>query len=249
MLEMRAGSNNGGNMMSDRGASETGHRGGRAENLFRFNIAGVRGKEPVIHWDHDGEVKSYMTARPRGPWRHPDGVHSPQGTGYPQGWRPPAIVLMSPLRNIVPGQPLPLPDVWDGGGVYDWIVSDRAKRLFETIDGEAFAFCRNEVRIGPQMKPYDGPPVWRCDVVRSLDALDYDRTPCRSETFPGGGTWKTPLIGVTRYFRRSIVSGHHIFRLAYRPDSVNCDAIFRTRVRELGLTIGVNWISGQVIDG
>jgi Immunity protein family (Imm11) len=50
-----------------------------------------------------------------------------------------------------------------------WLISDRLKVLFESIDLNAFTFQACEVRFRDGSM---GPVYWLCDVVRVLDAFD-----------------------------------------------------------------------------
>ena len=50
-----------------------------------------------------------------------------------------------------------------------WLVSDRFKSLFESVDPDAFAFQACEVALHDGSP---GPVHWLCDVVRVLEAFD-----------------------------------------------------------------------------
>ena len=220
----------------------------RVDKLYRFGTGSLPGEEPEVMWLHADGLKEYMVKRPVGPLPHPDGLVSPQGSGYPADWHSCPMVHMTAGEGVEASAPLPVPDLQDGGGVYDWIVSDRGKAFFEEIDPEAFAFSPIKVLIGKSLVAYEGPPYWRCDVVRFLDAIDYDKTEHKTEVFPNGIKRISPSLWDRNYFKRSVIGDCHIFRLPYRPDAIWCDAYFRDGALAKGLSIGFQKQWGEVVD-
>jgi hypothetical protein len=106
-----------------------------------------------------------------------------------------------------------------------WLVSDRMKRVLESVDPAGVAFLRCTVRMA------DGtaaPTYWFCDVVRVLDAVDEAASTLRIHldqrddrkvySFSGGAS----LV-----FREDVVGDAHIFRLAYLEPEVIGDQVLK----------------------
>jgi len=104
-----------------------------------------------------------------------------------------------------------------------WFISERLKQIFETVDPEGFAFAECDYTLADGSK---GPPHYLCDVVRTLDALDENKSQMKPPTiYPAGErvydfTGKTSLI-----FREDIIGSAHIFRLFYFKTAVFCDSL------------------------
>ena len=101
-----------------------------------------------------------------------------------------------------------------------WLISDPLKILFESIDPDAFAFQRCDVKLGDGST---GPVHWLCDVVRVLDdrALD-ESTLQEMRNFP----WR--LLSSIATFDTVVLNGDvvgdaHIFRAPYPSVCVVCD--------------------------
>ncbi|MBR0756566.1 DUF1629 domain-containing protein [Bradyrhizobium jicamae] len=62
-----------------------------------------------------------------------------------------------------------LPQDLEEDGAF-WLVSDRAKVVFEAVDPGGFVFLPCAVRVPRGV--WEGPRYWLCEVVRVLDALD-----------------------------------------------------------------------------
>src|SRR5271155_4243786 len=84
----------------------------------------------------------------------------PHRRGFPNYTETPRVLLNKKAHR-------PIRDLEDCSGY--WLISDRAKQLFESLDPDGFAFVKCEVRF---TDGDPGPLLWLCDVVRVLDALD-----------------------------------------------------------------------------
>ncbi|MGO1068424.1 DUF1629 domain-containing protein [Lysobacter sp. CA199] len=106
-----------------------------------------------------------------------------------------------------------------------WLVSERLKNLFEKIDPDGFAFAACDFRLADGT---EGPTHYLCDVVRSLDALDEDRSRVKilvDDDFVNGKAYD--LGGGARLvFREDMVAGAHVFHSPF-ADYEFCDELLR----------------------
>lgn len=122
-----------------------------------------------------------------------------------------------------------------------WLVSDRTKAVFESIDPVAFAFVACDIRLAKGQ--YDGPGYWLCDVVRVLDAVD--ETQSRLDVgirddpdyrdFGKKYYWVVVPGGARLAFRDEVIGSAHAFRMAYMEATVICDDILKNACKESGL--------------
>ena len=103
-----------------------------------------------------------------------------------------------------------------------WLVSDRLKSVFESVDPSAFAFqaCDVKLRDGSA-----GPVYWLCDVVRVLEAFGektlHEVQEYRERTgfrYMGFLNRREDIL-----FDESAIGESHIFRTPYSWDDVFCD--------------------------
>ncbi len=106
-----------------------------------------------------------------------------------------------------------------------WLVSDRLKGIFESIDPDAFEFAECELvkRDGTL-----GDPYFLCDVVRSLDAIDDAASDVKvaTEGYPKGKFYKL-AGGAKLAFRKAVVNGAHVFGNPFNSRLVVCDRLMR----------------------
>ncbi len=110
-----------------------------------------------------------------------------------------------------------------------WLISDRLKSMFETIDLPAFAFqaCDVNLRDGSP-----GPVYWLCDVVRVLEAFDKSTV----QEFRSGIKKSGRLIGdKTLVFNEAVIGDSHIFRTPYSPPNVFCDQVIKDACKGAGM--------------
>jgi hypothetical protein len=109
-----------------------------------------------------------------------------------------------------------------------WLISDRLKSLFESVDPQAFAFqpCDVKLRDGSP-----GPVYWLCDVVRVLEAFgEATVQEFRSGTKHAGLKGDKTLV-----FNESAIGDSHIFRTPYSPANVFCDQVMKDACKAAGM--------------
>lgn len=160
----------------------------------------------------------------------PSGETDGRGTGFPPGMPKPVLRFDRTLRDdefvdiILTGRP-------------EWMLSARAKEVFEAVDPSALEFCETMTRFPDGT---EGPRYWLCDVVRFLAAVDEHGPNVSARSFVGPRTGRELELldlGVSggHLFHRSILNGHHIFRMLQPPHSVFVDQSVVDAIREAGL--------------
>lgn len=126
-----------------------------------------------------------------------------------------------------------LPQDLEGGFSGYWLVSERLRRVMESVDASAFAFADTDYRLADGSK---GPTVFLCDVVRRLDALDEEASQLDIEIndeYEAGKYYD--LTGDIRLaFRRDVLGCAHVFRLPFHG-RVFCDKAFKEAVKGAGI--------------
>lgn len=116
-----------------------------------------------------------------------------------------------------------------------WLVSDRLKFLFESVNPPAFAFqaCDVTLRDGST-----GPIYWLCDVVRVLEAFD-ERTSQEIRRSP----IKFYSLKDTRglMFDETVIGESHVFRTPYCRMNVFCDQSMKDACKTAGIK-GVRFV-------
>jgi len=140
---------------------------------------------------------------------------APDRRGFPDYPEPPHVVIDEKFGR----PPLDLEECYGY-----WLISARAKSVFETIDAAGFAFVRCVTR----------PEYWLCDAVRILDAVDERAS--RIEIEHRGGVKSYDLTrGASLVFREEILNSVHVFRLAYLQPLVVCDQRLKEACDAAGL--------------
>jgi hypothetical protein len=148
----------------------------------------------------------------------------PYRRGFPNYPEPPRILLNKKAHR-------PIRDLEDCSGY--WLISDRAKQLFETLDPDGFAFVKCEVRF---IDSDLGPDLWLCDVVRVLDALDEPASTGVATRHESDRKKYDFAIGLTNLvFKEDVVRNVHIFRMAYFVPIVISDQYLRDACKAAGL--------------
>jgi len=137
-------------------------------------------------------------------------VPPPGRQGFPDYPEPPCVLINTKLGR----PPLDLEEYH----AY-WLISDRAKSVFETVDPCGFTFVRCETRL---VDGSPGPGYWLCDVVRVLDAVD--EAASRMKIDYRYGVKMYDLMGrANLVFKEDVVGRSHVFRLAHLEPAVVCD--------------------------
>jgi hypothetical protein len=109
-----------------------------------------------------------------------------------------------------------------------WLISDRLKSLFETVDLQAFAFqaCDVQPRDGSP-----GPVYWLCDVVRVLEAFAESTV----QEFRSGIKHAGLMGDKTLVFNERAIGDSNIFRTPYSPANVFCDQLMKDACKAAGM--------------
>ena len=114
-----------------------------------------------------------------------------------------------------------------------WLISDRLKTLFESIDPRAFAFQACDVKLPDGSA---GPAYWLCDVVRVLDAFGestlQDIHRYREKT---GLKYRSFLGDKTLVFNEAIIDDSQIFRAPYSFMDVFCGQSLKDASKEASI--------------
>ncbi|WP_313274863.1 DUF1629 domain-containing protein [Stenotrophomonas sp.] len=126
-----------------------------------------------------------------------------------------------------------LPQDLEGGFSGYWLISQRLRKVMESVDSDAFVFADVDYRLADGSK---GPMVFLCDVVRTLDALDEDASELDikiSDDYEDGKYYS--LAGGSRLaFKRDVLGEAHVFRLPFHG-GVFCDRAFKGAVEAAGI--------------
>ncbi|MBV6811875.1 DUF1629 domain-containing protein [Xanthomonas campestris pv. pennamericanum] len=152
-------------------------------------------------------------------------VLKPESGGFPPFRETPRL-FYQPSEGV-------LPQDLEGGFSGYWLVSERLRRVMESVDAEAFAFADADYRLADGSK---GPNVYLCDVIRTVDALDEGASMLNievSDDFEEGKYYD--LTGEIRLaFRRDVLGDAHVFRLPFHG-GVFCDRVFKDAVEAAGI--------------
>ncbi|MFA1723073.1 DUF1629 domain-containing protein [Xanthomonas campestris] len=115
-----------------------------------------------------------------------------------------------------------------------WLVSERLKNVFESVDPQGFEFAECEFQLPDGSV---GPTHYLCDVVRVLDALDEESSKLNIEISDefALGKYYNLLGGASMAFKKEVVGDSHIFRLPYSAKLVICDKTFFDAIRSAGI--------------
>lgn len=115
-----------------------------------------------------------------------------------------------------------------------WLISERLKNVFESVDPDAFAFAKTDFRL---QDGTPGPPYYLCDVVRVLDAVDEKNATLKieaGESFVRGKFYD--LSGTVKLaFKKNVIGSSHVFRLPFSGHAVIFDRIIFDAIREAGI--------------
>ncbi|KQR18555.1 hypothetical protein ASF90_03565 [Xanthomonas sp. Leaf148] len=155
-------------------------------------------------------------------------ILQPDEGGFPP-LRETPLLIYNPMEGT-------LPQDLEGGFSGYWLVSERLRKVMESVDADAFAFADTDYRLADGSK---GPTVFLCDVVRTLDALDEEASELDikiSDDYEAGKYYS--LAGGSRLaFKSDVLGNAHVFKLPFN-DGVFCDRVFKEAVEAAG--IGTN---------
>jgi hypothetical protein len=114
-----------------------------------------------------------------------------------------------------------------------WLVSDRAKHLFDEINKTDFTYLAVDTEVDPGSDPTT---YWLCDIVSVLDALDEARSAVMSSIADDGS--KIHLIGgdCSLAFDETLVGHHCVFRMKTSWPTLIGSENFKAAFRKAQLT-------------
>ncbi len=180
----------------------------------------------------------FRPARPRMTWENADALAPgtqllappPGRRGFPEYFEPPRFLFKKKRVR----RPLDIREFHSF-----WIVSDRAKMVFQAVDHAGFEFTPCDVSVSPGT--YDGPRYWLCDATRVLDALDEEQSRLeigiqddpKYNNF--GKKYYNFRSGAKLVFNEDAVGSAHVFRMAFCSSTVICDQALKDACKEAGL--------------
>ena len=120
-----------------------------------------------------------------------------------------------------------------------WLISDRTKAVFESVDPKGVEFAPCTVRVPKGL--WDGPRYWLCKATRVLDAVDESRSRLiigirddpRYRDF--GKKVYGFFKGAKLIFREDLIGDAHMFRMAYYKSWTICDQKLKNACKSAGL--------------
>jgi cold shock CspA family protein len=114
-----------------------------------------------------------------------------------------------------------------------WIVSDRAKQVFDALAKTDFAYLAVDIEADRDTEPA---VYWFCDIVPVLDALDEARSVVRALMIHKDGSKIHDTGKCSLVFDETIVGQHCIFRMRTSFMTLICNERFMTAVKQAKLT-------------
>ncbi|WP_349969990.1 imm11 family protein [Pseudomonas caspiana] len=169
----------------------------------------------------------------------PSRILRPENGGFPSLPEVPHLVHAKRSKRM--------PRDLEGGFSGYWLVSERLKQVFESIDSAGFEFLACDYTLPDGS---NGPLHYLCDVVRMLAALDEQKSTYQVRTgheFETGKPFRIMTFagGARLSFKKDLVGSAHVFRMAEKKSSVICDRMLYTAIRKAG--IGVKPGSGGLL--
>jgi hypothetical protein len=114
-----------------------------------------------------------------------------------------------------------------------WLISDRLKRVFETVDASAFSYQACDVRLRDGSP---GPVYWLCDVLRVLEAFGAKTlAEIRRYRETTGYQYRGFIGDTTLVFSEEAIADAHIFRTPYSQNDVFCDQVMKDACASAGI--------------
>jgi hypothetical protein len=112
-----------------------------------------------------------------------------------------------------------------------WLVSDRAKQLFDRISTTDFTYLAVDTEFDSGCEPTT---YWLCDIVTVLDALDESRSVVESWILRDGSKMHHTRSSLA--FDEKLVGPHSIFRMKTSTPTLICDERFKAGFKQCQLT-------------
>ena len=156
----------------------------------------------------------------------PRRILRPEQGGFPT-LRAPPLLVHDPAQGEMPRD---LEATFSGY----WLVSEELKNAFQSTDPEGFAFLRCDFRLADGTQ---GAPHYLCDIVRTLDALDEDKSQLRivvSDEYSNGKYYHMGG-GAKLVFKADQIGEAHVFRTPYSA-KIFCDHVLHVVIISQALT-------------
>ncbi|WP_313317863.1 DUF1629 domain-containing protein [Stenotrophomonas sp.] len=143
----------------------------------------------------------------------------PANGGFPRFSEKPRFILDKGKGGV--------PEDFAGNFGGYWLVSDRLKALFESVDPDGFSFLSCSFFLDDGSI---GPSFHLCDVLREIDAID--PVASRNIKIETGGNYPNGKYYGIRLdsqmaFRKSVIGAAHVFRTPYTGSLTFCNRFFR----------------------
>ncbi|MEF9873994.1 MAG: DUF1629 domain-containing protein [Glutamicibacter sp.] len=179
---------------------------------------------------HEVSFENVQKLRP-----NPGGIIRPADGGFPDFGELPRLRETSPDHTLTDYQ-----NAFEGY----WLVSDRLKTVFESVDPCGFEFRLCEFI---RFDGVAGGAYYLCDVARVLDAIDEDASTLEifRDGYPAGKYYG--VAGARLAFKKDILEGAHVFRSPFNGQLIVIDRIMRDALIEQGIGTWENG-SGMCLD-
>jgi hypothetical protein len=114
-----------------------------------------------------------------------------------------------------------------------WLVSDRAKQLFDKICEADFSYLAVDTEVDPG---FESTTYWLCDIVSMIDALDESRSAVKRWIDRDGSWFHLTGIDASLAFDENLVGAHSVFRMTTSFTTLICDERFKTEFKQSKLT-------------
>lgn len=195
--------------------------------VYQMSGGAGYGRGPEVVWVNEPkrlETPFGMMEGYRGPHPHPFGFFAFHHSGWPVDMPDPIFEVKATARD-------PLLDFeLEGGG---FLVSEPARDFLLGIDSGAWTERAATVKFISRGKVQREERRYLMDVIRWLDALDYERSVLRIEDTPYG-RYEWDLGGI--FFKPSAIEGCAFFRRTGNQDHVYVISAARALVESSGFT-------------
>ncbi len=114
-----------------------------------------------------------------------------------------------------------------------WLVSDRAKQLFDEIHASDFTYLAVDTEFDPGSEPTT---YWLCDIVTVLDAVDEARSAVQSRIADDGSKVHQMVGYASVAFDENLVGRHCVFRMKTNWPTLIGSESFKIAFKQAGLT-------------
>ena len=160
------------------------------------------------------------------------------GDGWPQFFKPPGLFDRGfrtypavPRYRVSKKLGRPPQDI-ERHGFY-WFVSDGAKQVLSGLSKMDFQFMALDIETDAGQEPVRR---WLCDILSILDPVDEDNSAIVIVQGDSGEPIYRLRSDIILSMKEDAVGEHRAFRLLKSFDTIVCDDIFRSALRDAGIT-------------